>query len=97
MTGAAERRVTVRNQRGLHARAAARFAAAADPLAAEVTVRMDGDERERQTVDGSSLMDLLMLGAAKGTCLVIRTRGPDAEAAAAVLAALVEDGFGEAE
>jgi phosphocarrier protein len=86
----AERRAVVANQRGLHARAAARFAQAAEGYDAAVTVTKDG-----QTVDGGSLMDLLMLGAAKGATLIIRAEGPEAEEAASVLAALVGGGFGE--
>lgn len=86
----ATRDATVCNQRGLHARAAARFCETASGFEAEVTVAKDG-----QSVDGASLMDLLMLGAAKGSRLTISAAGPDAEEAVAVLAALTEGGFGE--
>ena len=82
--------VEVCNQRGLHARASARFCEAASGFDAAVTVEKDG-----QSVDACSLMDLLMLGAAKGSTLTIRAEGADAEEAVAVLTALTEGGFGE--
>lgn len=81
---------TVCNQRGLHARASARFCEAAQNFDASVMVSKDG-----MTVDASSLMDLLMLGAAKGSVLAIEAEGPDAAEAVAVLIALTEGGFGE--
>lgn len=86
----ASREATVCNQRGLHARAAARFCETAGGFDAAVTVTKEG-----QSVDGASLMDLLMLGAAKGSRLTISAEGTDAAEAVAVLAALTEGGFGE--
>ena len=86
----AEREALVCNQRGLHARASARFCEAASGFDAEVTVAKDG-----QAVDGASLMDLLMLGAAQGSRLTIKAVGADAKEAVAVLVALTEGGFGE--
>ena len=88
--GRAEAQATVCNQRGLHARASARFCEAAQGFDAAVSVLKDG-----MRVDAASLMDLLMLGAAKGTTLTIAAEGPDAEEAVAVLVALTEGGFGE--
>ena len=82
--------VEVCNQRGLHARASARFAETARAFESAVTVRQGGRE-----ADASSLMDLLMLGAAKGTRVVIEASGPDEADAVAVLKALAEGGFGE--
>ena len=78
------------NQRGLHARASARFCEAANGFEARIEVSKDG-----MSVDASSLMDLLMLGAAKGSTLTIEADGPDAEEAVAVLVAHVAGGFGE--
>ena len=86
----AEAQATVCNQRGLHARASARFCEAASGFDAEVRVTKDA-----QTVDAASLMDLMMLGAAKGSVLTIRAEGADAAEAVAVLVALTEGGFGE--
>jgi phosphocarrier protein len=86
----AERRVTIVNLRGLHARAAAKLCEAATPFDARLTV-----SRDAQTVGARSLMALLMLGAGKGSDVVIRGEGPDAEEGVAALANLVEAGFHE--
>ena len=82
--------VEVCNQRGLHARASARFCETAMTFEAQVTVRQGGRE-----ADATSLMDLLMLGAGKGTEIVIEASGPDEDEALAILKALAEGGFGE--
>ena len=82
--------VEVCNQRGLHARASARFCEAAATFKSAVTVRQGG-----RSADATSLMDLLMLGAARGTEIVIEASGPDEDQALAVLKALAEGGFGE--
>ena len=82
--------IEVCNQRGLHARASARFAEAAATFESAVTVSHAG-----RSADATSLMDLLMLGAAKGTQIVIEASGPDEAQALAVLKALAEGGFGE--
>ena len=84
------REVVVVNPLGLHARAAAKFVRLASQFAA--TVRVGRGTRE---LDGKSILGLLLLGAARGSSIVIRTEGADAEAAAAALAALVAEGFGE--
>jgi phosphocarrier protein len=85
------REVTIVNPLGLHARAAARFVRLASQYTA--TVRVSKGARE---LDGKSILGLLLLGAARGSAIVIRTEGGDAERAADALAALVADGFGEA-
>jgi len=82
------RTVTIVNMRGLHARAAAKFAKLAGEFEAEVLVSKDG-----QTVGGRSIMGLMMLAAAPGTEIEIACDGD--EAALDALAALVEDGFDE--
>ncbi|MBM3477787.1 MAG: HPr family phosphocarrier protein [Alphaproteobacteria bacterium] len=86
----AERRVTILNKRGLHARAAARFVKLASQFAAELTVAKDG-----VAVSGRSIMGLMMLAAGPGTELAIRAEGPDAEAALEALAGLVAAKFDE--
>lgn len=86
----AVREVCVRNRRGLHARAAALFARTAQGFSAEITV-----SRADLAVDGTSIMDLMMLAAGPGTVLRIQTDGDDAEAAAEALADLVAAGFHE--
>jgi phosphocarrier protein HPr len=85
------REVTIVNPLGLHARAAARFVRLASQYAA--TVRVSKGARE---LDGKSILGLLLLGAARGSTIVIRTEGGDADLAADALASLVADGFGEA-
>ena len=80
----------VRNRLGLHARPAAKFAQTANRFAARVTVTLNGE-----TVSAHSVTDLLLLAAAQGTVIELRATGPDAEAAIAALAVLVETGFGE--
>ncbi|MFC4291900.1 HPr family phosphocarrier protein [Sphingorhabdus arenilitoris] len=84
--------VTIVNDRGLHARASAKFVTfvARMPPGLYVEVEKDG-----QTVTGSSIMGLMMLGAAKGSEITISVDGPDAEMALEKLVGLVVDGFGE--
>jgi phosphocarrier protein HPr len=84
-------RVVICNRKGLHARASARFVKIAESFDAVVTVIKDA----RNTVGGTSIMGLLMLGALPGTELVLETEGPERQEALRALVALVEDGFGE--
>jgi phosphocarrier protein len=88
----ARQTVTITNQRGLHARASAKFVTfvAKLPTTQLVQVAKDG-----VVVTGTSIMGLMMLGAAKGDEVEIIVSGPDAEHALARLAGLVMDGFGE--
>ena len=82
--------VTIANKRGLHARAAAKFAAMAEGFNASVEVLRDG-----QSVSARSIMGLMMLGAGKGAKLELRAQGWDAREALEALAGLVESGFNE--
>jgi len=84
------RTVTIVNQRGLHARAAARFVKVAAGFNAQITVAKNGTE-----VSGLSIMGLMMLAAGPGTRIEIRATGADAEVALATLAALIANGFDE--
>lgn len=84
------REVTVANPLGLHARAAARFVRAASRYSSRVLVTRGG-----RTVDGKSIMGILLLAASRGTVLTITAEGPDAEAALDELSALVASGFEE--
>ena len=84
------RRVTIVNERGLHARAAARFVALGEGIGAKITVSARGT-----TVSGRSIMGLMMLAAGPGTEIEIAATGPRAEAAVARLSAFVEAGFDE--
>ncbi len=82
--------VRISNKRGLHARASAKFVTLATGLDATIMVRKDAHE-----VIGTSIMGLMMLGAAMGDEITITSSGNDAEAALAAVTALVEDRFGE--
>lgn len=84
------RTVEMRNKRGLHARASAKFVTLAAQIDAAVEVEKDGTK-----VCGTSIMGLMMLGAAMGDCITISATGLGAELAVAQLAQLVEDRFGE--
>ena len=86
----AEREVRIANRRGLHARASAKFVGIASTLPQKIEVEKDGN-----CVCGTSIMGLMMLGAAIGDSIVIRVEGEDAEAALEQLATLVESRFGE--
>ena len=87
---AVSRTVEVTNKRGLHARASAKFVTLASSLPAAVEVEKDGSK-----VCGTSIMGLMMLGAAKGDSIVISASGEQAEDALAQLTALVEARFHE--
>ena len=86
----ARRTATICNQRGLHARAAARFVNIAGQFDAEVLVRKNGTE-----VSGRSIMGLMMLAAAPGTVIELAATGRQAEAAVIALAKLIECKFDE--
>ena len=86
----AERVIALLNKRGLHARASARFVTLAAQQPAIVEVEKDGSK-----VCGTSIMGLMMLGAAMGDSITIRAEGDGADAAVEALAQLVEDRFGE--
>ncbi|MBD3760082.1 HPr family phosphocarrier protein [Sphingomonadaceae bacterium G21617-S1] len=84
------REVQITNIRGLHARASAKFVTLASTHSAEVEVEKDGSK-----VAGTSIMGLMMLGAAKGDSVIISATGDGAEKALAALVELIEGKFGE--
>jgi phosphocarrier protein len=86
----ARRRLEIVNEKGLHARASAKLVETVERFDAKATVYRDGLD-----ASGDSIMGLLMLPASKGTCIDIETTGPEAEALADAIAALVADCFGE--
>lgn len=90
MSDHAEANVTIVNRLGLHARPAMTFVDLAVQFQSDIRVRKGEHE-----VDGKSIMQMMMLAAGKGSELVIRARGPDAEKAVAALRALIESGFDE--
>lgn len=84
--------VTIVNQRGLHARASAKFVGAVATLPEGAQVKV---AKGANTAAGGSILGLMMLGAAKGDTIELIVDGNDSEAVLAQLVALVEDGFGE--
>jgi phosphocarrier protein len=88
------RSVRIVNSRGLHARAAAKLVALAERFGACLNVSLAGD-RGGESVPACSIMGLMMLGAGKGTEIVIEAEGWDARAALDAVAGLVEAGFNE--
>ncbi len=85
-------KIIISNKRGLHARAAARFAALANEYCCQVQVRSTGD-----WVNGKSVMSLMLLAASMGTSIEIRTEGEDADTALRAICSLIEDKFEEGE
>lgn len=78
------------NQKGLHARASAKLVEVVEAFDARAEVSKDG-----MSASGDSIMGLLMLAAARGSTIEVQTSGPDADALATALTALVADKFGE--
>lgn len=85
-------RLCIKNKRGLHARASAKFVQLVDTFDAAVTVSKDG-----HTVCGTSIMGLMMLAAAPGCHIDVVTSGNQAEDVLRAITALIEDRFGEGE
>ena len=86
-----ERRVKIINANGLHARPATRFAEMANKFNSEIFVRTE----KKEEVNGKSIIDLLTLGARRGTEILITADGEDKEIALDVLEGLVNDRFNE--
>ncbi|MBE7184005.1 MAG: HPr family phosphocarrier protein [Methylobacterium mesophilicum] len=78
------------NQRGLHARASAKFIQVAGAFQSEISVERDG-----MKVGGTSIMGLMMLAAAQGTSVVVTASGPDADDAIRAIGDLILSKFGE--
>ena len=90
MTGAISRTLPIINEKGLHARASAKFVEIVERFDAEASVTRDG-----LTVSGDSIMGLLMLAAGRGSEIAVITKGPQATELADALTRLVGDRFGE--
>ncbi len=84
------RQIKIVNEKGLHARASAKFAETVERFDARAQVRKDDVEAM-----GDSIMSLLMLAAGRGSVIEVETSGPDADALMAALEVLVADFFGE--
>ncbi|MDT0681654.1 HPr family phosphocarrier protein [Roseicyclus sp. F158] len=89
-SGTVRRELAIVNEKGLHARASAKFVETVERFDARAEVSRDG-----MSASGDSIMGLLMLAASRGTSIGVETSGPEAEALMQALAALVEDRFGE--
>jgi phosphocarrier protein len=87
-----EQTYTIINKLGLHARAAAKFVTTASDYQADITV-----SREGRTVNGKSIMGVMMLAAAKGTEIRVNAVGDDAQAALDAIGQLINNYFGEGE
>ena len=85
-----QREVRIVNRLGLHARAAARFVHTANRFQARITVAHDG-----RSMDGKSILGILLLAASQGTRLMVSADGEDEAPAVEALAALIDGGFGE--
>ena len=85
-----EQRLQITNELGMHARAATKFVQTANKYQSAVTVEKDG-----QSVNGKSIMGVLMLVASKGTMVTLKAKGDRAGEAVAAIAALIDDKFGE--
>jgi phosphocarrier protein HPr len=91
-TGALVREIPITNQRGLHARAAARLVQTVEKFDAEVSVSRCGE-----TVGGTSIMGILMLSAGIGSSIRVTAKGREATAVLDAIAQLCADKFGEGE
>ncbi len=85
-----ERRLKIVNEKGLHARASAKFVEVAEAFDADAEVSKDG-----MSVSGDSIMGLLMLGAARGSEISVKTSGAQAHELLDALDQLVQNLFGE--
>jgi phosphocarrier protein HPr len=90
--GVITRTMKIVNEKGLHARASAKFVQTVEKFDAEVTVRRNGE-----SAGGNSIMGLMMLAAGIGTSITVTARGPQANDVIAALDALVSSRFGEDE
>ena len=88
--GAVSRVLPIINQKGLHARASAKFVHTVEKFDAQVRVSRGGE-----TVGGTSIMGLMMLAAGPGTTVVVSSIGPEAQAAVDAIAELVASKFNE--
>lgn len=86
------RSLEITNKRGLHARASSKFVKLVEEFDAGIMVAKDG-----MSVNGTSIMGLMMLAAGPGCCIEVTAEGPDADAALDAIAALLADRFGEGE
>jgi len=87
-----EKRITIKNRLGLHARAAVKFVNIANRFVSAVKIEKDGNE-----IDGKSILGVLTLAAIQGSRITLRISGKDENAALKALVALIENKFQEKE
>lgn len=87
-----EKKITIINTLGLHARASAKFVATASRFQSQLNVT-----KESKTINGKSIMGVMMLAANKGSDIVLQTEGPDENEMMDALVNLINNRFGEAE
>ncbi|GAB3372110.1 HPr family phosphocarrier protein [Spongiibacter taiwanensis] len=87
-----ETKITIINKLGLHARAAAKFVGTAGAFSARIEAEVNG-----RTVDGKSIMAVMMLAATKGTEMTLRCEGDDEQKALAALVEIINNRFDEGE
>lgn len=87
--------VTIVNQRGLHARASARFTSTATRFNAAMRVRIHSPDNSGAWSDATSIMSLMLLAAGQGTLLDIQTEGKEEQKAMDAISQLIEQRFGE--
>ena len=87
-----EKEITIQNKLGLHARAAAKFVSLASTFESDIELT-----RNNRTVNGKSIMGVMMLAAGRGSILVLKISGKDESDALAALEALINGRFGEGE
>ena len=90
MADVADKKVQIKNELGLHARAATKLVQLASKYPCEITIAKDGHE-----VNGKSIMGVLMLVASKGSVITLKAKGDRADEAIAALEKLIDDKFGE--
>lgn len=87
-----EKKITIKNKLGMHARAAVKFVNLANRFVSAVRIEKDGNE-----IDGKSILGILTLAAIQGSKITLKISGKDEEVALKTLMALVEDRFQEKE
>lgn len=85
-----DRLFTIKNQLGLHARAAAKLVQLSQPFNSNLIIRFDGQE-----VDGKSILNILTLACPVGSEIAVKAEGPEADSLLDALEKLIEDKFGE--
>lgn len=87
-----EKKITIKNKLGIHARAAVKFVNTANRFSSTVRIVKDGDE-----IDGKSILGILTLAAVQGTEIILKVSGKDEDRALSALVGLINNNFSEKE